>query len=535
MAVTVTFHGACGIVTGSCFEVRTSRGAVLVDCGMFQGTKTIKSLNYGPFPFDPRSIGALVLTHAHIDHCGLVPKLIRAGFAGPVVATPETADLLAYVLPDSGHIQELEVERLNRRNRQRGYDQVDPIYTREDAELSLRHVTPRPYGAWIELVAGIRIRFWNAAHILGSASVEMMVSDKGESSDPAAMRLLFSGDIGPGEKPFQGAPEAPNGVDYLFAESTYGDRLRPRRTQEQRRTILRNEVRAGLKAGGMVLIPAFAVERTQELLVDLDALIDAGELPPTPIFVDSPLATRATEVFAKHLRSKISPSSNEGPAHAFERANLHFVGTVDESRKLDRLQGGGIIMAGSGMCDAGRIRHHLKNYLSHPNATILLVGYQAPGTLGRLLVDDTPIVRIQGDEIAVTARVRMLDEYSGHADQKGLVDWVRARLPVAQTLFLVHGEVAARETLAQKLVAVGIAKSTLHMPEMGETVRLTAQGARTVKVRPRVDVETVATADWHNRYAETMLRLRKHLEHLPNDRERQKLLQRVQGTLTRRR
>ena len=533
MAVTVTFHGACGVVTGSCFEVRTAQAAVLVDCGMFQGTKTVKSLNYGAFPFDTARINAVIVTHAHIDHCGLVPKLGRAGYKGPVITTPETSDLLTYVLPDSGYIQEVEVERLNRRNHQRGRDSIDPIYTRQDAEDSLRHIIPKGYGTWWEVAPGIRFRFWDAGHILGSASVELQVSDRGAAGDPRSMTLLFSGDIGPGDKAFQITPQAPSGVDYLFAESTYGDRLRVRHTQAQRRSILRNEIRAGLKAGGMILMPAFAVERTQELLVDLDALIDAGELPPLPIFVDSPLATKATEVFAKHLGGKNRAGKKNDPTNPFMRANLTFVGSVDESKKLNRLRGGAIIMAGSGMCDAGRIRHHLKDNLGRADTTVLMAGYQAPGSMGHVLMSGAKMVRIHGEEIAVNARIRMLDDYSGHADQAGLKKWILDRLPVAQNIFLVHGEDVARAMLSKELQAAGISRKTIRVPVMGETVRLTAEGAKTTRVQARVDVAAVASSDWHNAYAETILSLKRNLESQKNDKARAALLNKVRGILGR--
>ncbi|MEQ9447706.1 MAG: MBL fold metallo-hydrolase, partial [Rhodospirillaceae bacterium] len=301
MAISITFHGACGIVTGSCFEVGTSQARVLVDCGMFQGTKTIKELNYRPFAFNPKTIDALIVTHAHIDHCGLVPKLVKSGFTGPIITTSPTADLLSCVLPDSGYIQETEVMRLNRRNRQRGRPEVEPIYTREDAEACLQNVQSYPVDKWVDVAPGIRARFWDAGHILGSASVEIHVSDKGSANDAKVLKLLFSGDIGPGDKALQAEPRAPSDVDYLFVESTYGDRERQDRTSRQRRRILRNEIRAGLKAGGMILIPAFAIERTQEILADMDALFDTKELPVLPIFVDSPLATKTTRVFSKHL------------------------------------------------------------------------------------------------------------------------------------------------------------------------------------------------------------------------------------------
>jgi metallo-beta-lactamase family protein len=526
MTVKVTFHGACGIVTGSCFEVRTERAGLLIDCGMFQGTKSIKELNYGALPFAPETINALLLTHAHIDHCGLAPKLTNAGFSLPMVATRPTADLLAYVLPDSGYVQESEVERLNRRNRQRGRPEVEPIYTRADGEACARHVTARPMDKWFEAAPGIRARFWDAGHILGSAAIELEITDpKFDAGRP--MQLLFSGDIGTGDNMLQRKPQAPAGMDYLFVESTYGDRRRKRPDLARRSAVLRKEIREGLNGGGIILIPAFAVERTQQLLFDLDYLFDTGQLPTVPVFVDSPLATKATRVFSKYLKV----NKKVALAAPFERPNLRFVEDADASRKLNRLHGGAIIIAGSGMCDAGRIRHHLKNNLSNPATTVLLVGYQAPGTLGRLLSQKVPMVRIHGEEIAVNARIRLLDEYSGHADQDGLVRWVKERLPIRNEIFLVHGEEGARTAMAGALQAAGIPEKTIRLPQMGETVRLTAKGAKTERIRARVDVAATANADWHNAYAETLLTLRRTLDEAKDEKTRQKVINRVRDAL----
>lgn len=520
MTIEVTFHGACGVVTGSCFEVRTGAVSILIDCGMFQGTKTVKQLNYEAFPFDPRAISAVLLTHAHIDHCGLLPKLRRAGYRGPIIATPGTADLLTYVLPDSGYVQEQEVLRLNRRNIQRGRLAVEPIYTRADGVACARHVTPRPLGRWIDVAPGFKARFWDAAHILGSASLELAV----DTADGDTQTLLFSGDIGPGGKAIQGRPSAPKGVDYLFAESTYGDRIKPPMTPAARRKALRSEIEAGLKAGGLILIPAFAVERTQELLVDLDWLFDHGDLPIVPIFVDSPLAIQATEVFARHLPEMRA-------TQPFNRPNLHYIRDAQSSRKLARLRGGAIIIAGSGMCDAGRIRHHLKNNLSQSSTTVLLVGYQAPGTLGRLLGTGAKRVRIEGEEVAVNARIRELLGYSGHADQAGLIDWIKGRLPVKHQIFLIHGEDSARQTLAGRLSTLPMARQAVRQPQMGETVALGANGARTLRVRARVDVAAASVSDWHNAYAQTLLSLRERLDAMPHDKARAALLARVSSAL----
>jgi len=304
MSVSLTFHGAASTVTGSCFLVGTEHGQLLVDCGLFQGTKTIRELNYQDFPFQPSKLAAVLLTHAHIDHSGLIPKLIRKGFRGQIIATEPTADLLGFMLPDSGYIQESEVERLNRRNRQRGRPRVEPIYTKRDAEAALEQLSTCAYGEWLEPLQGVRARYWNAGHILGSASIELEIAQ----AKGGALKLLFSGDIGPDEKAFHAAPEAPSDVDYLVVESTYGNRDRTEVTLDQRRRKLGEEVRAALDAGGNLLIPAFAVERTQELLLALSRLIRDGVIPEVPVFIDRP---DACYVLCNGLRWRCIQIGNE--------------------------------------------------------------------------------------------------------------------------------------------------------------------------------------------------------------------------------
>jgi metallo-beta-lactamase family protein len=519
MAVTLSFHGAASTVTGSCFLLETEHGRLLVDCGLFQGTKTVRELNYGDFPFKPGAIDALLLTHAHIDHSGLVPKLVRRGFKGPIVTTEPTADLLAFMLPDSGYIQESEVERLNRRNRQRGRPMVEPIYTRRDAEAALEQIRTTPYDEWLEPLAGVRARYWNAGHILGSASIELEIAD----GAGRPLRVLFSGDIGPDEKAFHDVPEGPADLDYLVVESTYGDRDRAEVTLEQRRRRLGEEVRAALEAGGNLLIPAFAVERTQELLEALATLIREGAIPEVPVFIDSPLAINITRTFAKHHGELVGV---EGGPGLFEAPWMTFTESVDQSKAINKIGGGAIIMAASGMCDAGRIRHHLKQNLWRRDATVLFVGYQAPGSLGQIIQSGAERVRIHGEEVAVNARIRTIDSFSAHADQGELVRWVEARLPIRSRIFLSHGDPEAMLAFRGKLAEAGLDAEHIIAPALDDQFALEVDKAPIRHELPRrlTEAAAAAPADWHNAYARLLLDMGEKLKALPDDEARAALL-----------
>ena len=520
----LSFCGAAGTVTGSCYWMQTERCQFLVDCGMFQGSKTLKELNYGAFPFDPEKIDFVLLTHAHIDHSGLLPKLVKHGFKGPIFATEGSFDLLTYMLPDSAYIQETEVERLNRRNAQRGRPTVEPMYTRDDVEVTLKAFSNVGYEVWREVGEGVRARFWNAGHILGAASIEVEIAT-GQRS-PRVIRLLFSGDIGPEHKLFHPDPEAPENLDYVCCESTYGGRTRGHVTAERRRNILANEVKTALKRGGNLLIPVFAVERTQELLLDLTMLFDSGELPKVPVFLDSPLAIKATKAFEKNADELEDIAK---VPHLFHRPNIRFTESVEESKMIGRFNGGTIIMAGSGMCDAGRIRHHLKQNLWRDDATVLLVGYQAPGTLGSLLERGVGAVKIFGEDVRVKATIRQIDVYSGHADGEQLVEWVKARLPVKSAIFLTHGEEESLEALRKDLEAEGVPDERIIVPQLDDVVDLSA-GEGKVKFRPvphRLPRESVGRPDWHNDLAEFSLTLRDRLEQAADDKARGVILRRV--------
>jgi metallo-beta-lactamase family protein len=525
MSVQLHFHGAAGSVTGSCFRLQTDRAQVLVDCGLFQGPKTLKELNYKRFPFDPGSLDAVLLTHAHVDHSGLLPKLMLAGFSGVVHATAGTRDLSAVMLPDAGGIQEHEVEMLNRRFQRRGRDPVQPIYTASDARDCMRLFSKVRYGEWADVAPGVTARWWDAGHILGSASIEVQIED-----GDRPLRLLFSGDIGPGGSDFMGDPQGPQGVDHLVMECTYGKTERAHLTGEARRRLLADEVRAAHAAGGPLVIPAFAVERTQELVTDLIDLMQEGSAPPAPIFLDSPLAIRATDVF---FRRGYSAQEGSNPFESMRGSTLfHPTESAEESQALERITGWHVIIAASGMCDAGRIRHHLKRLLWRREATVLLVGYQAVGTLGRFLQEGQKRVRIQGEEIRVRASIRNLDVYSGHADGPALVAWAKARGPVAGSVFLVHGEPDSRRAMVQRLEQEGIDPARIQAPELDDSFDLARVAAELQKAGDRRLPAGAATElDWHNTRSRLLLGLDEALEAAPDDGAREAMLQQLLKSL----
>jgi metallo-beta-lactamase family protein len=520
MSVEIKFCGAAGIVTGSCYLLRVAGGQFLIDCGMFQGTKTVRELNYGDFGFNPKEINFVLLTHAHIDHSGLLPKLYKKGFAGKVYTTEATKDLLEYMLPDSANIQEMEVKRLNMRNQQRGLPLLEPIYTQADAETCLANISFVKMDGWIDLPMGIKARFWNAGHILGSASIELKIP--GEKGDP--VHILFSGDIGPDNKMFYAAPESPHDIDYLVIESTYGSRKRQDPSIEARRHRLKEEILKAVEARGNIIIPAFAVERTQELLMDIEWLIDHSKIPDLPVFIDSPLATKVTGVFEKY-KGELEDMSG---ACGFQGRNVHYVQSTEESKGLNRLKSGAIIMAGSGMCEAGRIRHHLKNNLWNAATTILFVGYQAEGTLGRLIQGGQKKVRIFGEEVDVNARIASIETYSAHADQGELVAWVKARLPVKKNIFIIHGEDPSRQGMVKNLTENGISSSSLVTPSLDDRFRLDTAENAALKLGdgpPRLTPgEAAATTDWHNDYARFVLDLAQSLRGMKDTKSRESLL-----------
>lgn len=512
----IAFHGAAGTVTGSCMELTLGQRRILIDCGLFQGSRSLETLNHGAFGFDVDKIDAVLLTHAHIDHCGLLPKLAKEGYRGPLWCTAPTADLLEFMLADAGRIQDSDTARRNRRYDRAGETMFEPLYTEADGLRAWSLTQPAELGTWFEPAPGFKARLWNAGHILGSASVEL---------EAGGVRLLFSGDLGPGNKAFQSDPDAPTGMDFVICESTYGDRPRPKLTIEDRRQLLETEVKAALARGGNLIIPAFALERTQELLLDLARLAEANRIPNIPIFVDSPLASQATTVFAAHAAELEDVAGSD----VFRHPSIRYVEDVAESIRLNSVSGA-IILAASGMCEGGRVRHHLEHNLHRRQSTILFVGFQARGSLGRVILDGAERVRLSGKDINVRAAIRRIESYSAHADRDELAAWIRERGPIRGGLFLDHGESEAIEAL-RSLVQSETPGLAVVAPAIGESFAL-APGVPPKRIQTgRIDLAQLAGEDWQNDYADFAANLKHNLEHIRSERGRRKALDEMRRVL----
>jgi len=444
----VQFFGAAGTVTGSCFLVTTEHCKFLVDCGLFQGSKILKELNYGDFPFKPQEIDFVLLTHAHIDHSGLIPKLFKKGFYGNVYATKATTELCSVVLPDSGHIQEMEVERKNRKLARSGGTLLEPIYTAEDARNCMEYFKSCNYEEQFEVAPGVSVKYYDAGHILGSAMIKVVIEDEG-----VERRVVFSGDIGNTDAAIVDDPTKIKDADVVIMESTYGNRYHIE--TENKLDALARVVTQTLQKGGNLVIPSFAVERTQDLVYYLKIMKDNGQIPPADIYIDSPMAVEATKVFMKNpecFDDEVAKTiKGKDAASLFTGEDIHYVISTEESIALNKVKRGAIIISASGMADAGRIKHHLKHNLWRSECTVLFVGYQAEGTLGRRILDGEDVVRIHGEEIAVNATIERIDDFSAHADQEGLLEWLKGFEKVPAQVVLVHGEEEALDTL-QRLI-----------------------------------------------------------------------------------
>ena len=448
----VTFFGAARGVTGSCHMIEAAGKKFLVDCGLYQGTLTEQILNYEPFPFDINEIDFVILSHAHIDHSGRIPKLFVKGYKNPVYATPATRDLCTVMLPDSGHIQEKEIEWVNRKRMRAGKKPEPPMYTAKDGLDSCNIFETIDYGKIKVIDDNISFKFMDAGHMLGSAIVEIWIKE-GEKTE----KIVFSGDLGNEENPIIRSPEQVEDADYLVLESTYGDRLHGSIEDQSKEfiEIILNTIRRG----GNVVIPSFAVGRTQEILFELNQYVskdlDNGkfieELASVPVVVDSPLAKNATEIFEDNFdcynEEALSYLLTGDNPIGFK--NLRFTASSDESKAINDDPTPKIIISASGMCEAGRIKHHLKHNLWRPESTILFVGYQAEGTLGRRILSGEKTVKIFGEEIGVHAEIRKLNAFSGHADQNGLLEFVNGFTKKPKKIFLVHGEYSGQQILAE--------------------------------------------------------------------------------------
>ena len=453
----VTFCGATKTVTGSNFLVEGAGKKFLVDCGLYQGGAKDEIKNEEPFPYDINEIDFILLTHAHIDHSGRIPKLYKEGYRNPIYATNATCDLCAIMLPDSGHIQETETEWKNRKRIRRGEEELVPIYDAETAAKSLELFKGEPYNQIIELDDDIHVRFNDAGHMLGSSTIEIWIRENGENK-----KIVFSGDLGNNDIPLLAEPTMIQDADFLVMESTYGNRLHIK--NESKAETFINIVTDTIKNGGTVVIPSFAVGRTQEILYELNKIKDSEDDSPeferkyrllmnTPVYVDSPLAISATEVFKENmdLFDKETQELIKRGDNPLEFPGLKFTQTVEESKALNESDESAIIISASGMCEVGRIKHHLKHNIWNPKNTILFVGYQAPGTLGRKIVDGAKTVKIFGEEVAVNARVEYIEGYSGHADQAGLLHFVDSFVKKPNHIFLVHGEEESQKVLRDKI------------------------------------------------------------------------------------
>jgi metallo-beta-lactamase family protein len=463
----ITFHGAARTVTGSMHLIEVNDQRILLECGLFQGRRAETYERNLNFPFDPATVDTVVLSHAHIDHSGNLPNLVKQGFRGTIWCTAATRNLASYMLLDSGYIQEKDVEYVNKKRRRQGEEPVEPIYTQEDARACLTYFVSVGMERSVPIGDGVKLTFYEAGHILGSAIVALEIR---EQKTGKQWRLVFSGDLGREEMAILRSPALITEADILIMESTYGNRLHGSYGDAQRK--LEDVIARTTRRGGKVIVPAFAVGRTQELVYAINQLDAAGDIPQLPVFVDSPLAVNATDVFRMHPEAWDSDVekflSEDGRRSPFDYTHMEYVRDVRRSKQLNFMKGPAVIISASGMAESGRILHHLKNNIEHAENTILIVSFQAQETLGRRLLDGAKRVRIFGDEYTVEAEVQQIDGYSAHADQTELLEWAdhfdKDRL---KQIFLVHGEEEPATVLAGKLRERG--QQSVEIPVRGQT------------------------------------------------------------------
>lgn len=445
MQIKLQFLGAAQNVTGSRHLLQADGTNILVDCGLYQ-ERQLKARNWDPFPIPPKDIDAVLLTHAHLDHCGLLPKLVREGFKGKIYCTAATSEIAKIILLDSAHLQEEDAEFKRKRHEREGrkgpYPEI-PLYTAEQAEASFQHFKPIEYKKTIDIENGVEATFYDAGHVLGSSMIKVRIPLNGQSrtvSGEQSRTILFSGDVGRPHRPIVRDPSCIDHADYVLIESTYGDRLH-QHVEDTKKTIA-EVINSAKKAGGNVIIPSFALERSQEVLYYINELFLENKIPHLMVFLDSPMASSITKVFQKHkeLYDKEMAEyirQNESP---FNFPGLKMAGTTDESKAINNIKGTSIIIAGSGMCTGGRVKHHLVNNITRPESTIMFVGYQAIGTLGRRIVDGEKEVRILGQKYPVKAKIVQVGGFSSHADKNELLKWLSCLGKPPKKIFIVHGE-----------------------------------------------------------------------------------------------
>ena len=462
----ITVHGAGGgEVTGSAYLVETGAAKVLVDCGMFQGARRSENHNRLPKKGAFKNLDAVILTHAHLDHTGRLPLLTRAEYEGPIYATPATIDVAQLILKDSAHLQKSDVERQNRRRMRQGQPLIEPLYEEQDVNRLKELYRPLKYDQPTEIAPGVIARVVEAGHMLGSTSIELTVDDNGQKKV-----IVFSGDIGPRGAPLHRDPTPFKHADFVFMESTYGDK--DHLSLEKTAVEAREVVRKAVESGGKILVPTFAVGRTQILLYLLAGAFQRGTLKPFPIFIDSPMAIEATQLYRKHTElfdEEAFAMQRSGELHD-NLETAQFSPTANDSRALNEMKGPCMIMAGAGMCTGGRILHHFRFNLARPTTTVLIVGYQGHGSLGRMLVDGRPSVTIFGEKIPVRASVHTFGGLSGHAGQTDLVNWIGSIAQSQPRVFLTHGEARGREPL--KSIIEDRYNLKVDLPEMFETLDL---------------------------------------------------------------
>ncbi|OGD15073.1 hypothetical protein A2V47_02125, partial [Candidatus Atribacteria bacterium RBG_19FT_COMBO_35_14] len=481
----ISFLGAAKMVTGSNFLIETENTKFLIDCGMFQGSKSINRMNYQPLRFNPGEIDFMVLSHAHIDHSGRIPKLTKEGFKGGIYATKATADLCSIMLPDSGYIQEMENEWDNRKRRRSGERLREPLYTVKEAEESLRYFRPALYDQKIELNEEVTLRLRDAGHILGSSVIELWIKEE----EGKETKLVFSGDLGRRDRPILRDPYLIDEADYLMVESTYGNKLNHPSEDDAKELI--SIINTTVKRGGNIVIPSFAVERAQDIIYELNKYYTAytktedQDFLSVPVYVDSPLTVSATEIFLRNPDCFDEDTLNliKIGNNPLDFRNLKFTKTVEESKQLNLSRGSKVIISASGMCTAGRIKHHLKHNLWRKESSIVFVGYQAEGTLGRRIKEGEKVVKIFGEEIQVNAEIHSLEGFSGHADREGIIQWIKSFKNKPQKIFVVHGEEEAAEEISKKIEEE--LKIKAYTPELGESISIEGE-----RVLPGGRIET---------------------------------------------